>query len=107
MITLTYLPLFVTVLFRGMPGIWKSRHRLMLCWLVVLQALFPGRKTLEELTRWTPAYVTVWSTVWRLRCSAQGRLLGCPSAGRVVGRGSAAELATAHRRDAEPVAILF
>ena len=60
MITITYLPLFVTVLFRGMPGIWKSRHRLMLCWLVVLQALFPGRKTLEELARWTPAYVTVW-----------------------------------------------
>jgi Transposase DDE domain len=60
MITITYLPLFVTVLFRGMPGIWQSRHRLMLCWLVVLQALFPGRKTLEELARWTPAYVTVW-----------------------------------------------
>jgi hypothetical protein len=60
MVTLTYLPLCVTILFRGMPGIWKSRHRLMLCWLVVMQALFPGRKTLEELTRWTPAYVTVW-----------------------------------------------
>jgi hypothetical protein len=60
MVTITYLPLFVTVLFRGMPGIWKSRHRLMLCWLVVMQALFPGRKTLEELARWTPAHVTVW-----------------------------------------------
>jgi hypothetical protein len=60
MITVTYLPLFVTVLFRGMPGMWKSRHRLMLCWLVVMQALFPGRKTLAELARWTPASVTVW-----------------------------------------------
>ena len=60
MVTITYLPLFITVLFRGMPGLWKSRHRLMLCWLVVMQALFPGRKTLEELARWTPAYVTVW-----------------------------------------------
>jgi len=60
MITVTYLPLFVTLFFRGMPGIWKSRHRLMLCWLVVMQALFPGRKTLAELTRWTPAHVTVW-----------------------------------------------
>jgi Transposase DDE domain len=60
MVTVTYLPLFVTILFRGMPGLWKSRHRLMLCWLVVMQALFPGRKTLEELARWTPAYVTVW-----------------------------------------------
>jgi hypothetical protein len=60
MVTITYLPLFVTVLFRGMPGMWKSRHRLMLCWLVVMQALFPGRKTLEELARWTPGQMTVW-----------------------------------------------
>lgn len=45
MIAVTYLPLCVTVLFRGMPGIWKNSHRLMLCWLVVMQALFPGRKT--------------------------------------------------------------
>jgi Transposase DDE domain len=60
MVTITYLPLFVTVLFRGMPGMWKSRHRLMLCWLVVMQALFPGRKTLEALARWTPGQITVW-----------------------------------------------
>src|SRR5688572_2021704 len=52
MVTVTYLPLFITVLFRGMPGMWKSHHRLMLCWLVVMQALFPGRKTVEELARW-------------------------------------------------------
>ena len=60
MVAVTYLPLFVTVLFRGMPGIWKGRHRLMLCWLVCMQALFPGHKTLEELARWTPAQVTAW-----------------------------------------------
>ena len=60
MVTVTYLPLFITLLFRGMPGIWKGRHRLVLCWLVLLQALFPGRKTLEELARWTPASITVW-----------------------------------------------
>jgi hypothetical protein len=35
MITVTYLPLFVTVLFRGMPGIWKSRHRLILYSIVL------------------------------------------------------------------------
>jgi hypothetical protein len=39
MLTITYVPLFVTVLFRGMPGMWKSRHRLILCWLVFMQAL--------------------------------------------------------------------
>jgi hypothetical protein len=60
MVTVTYLPLFVTILFRGMPGMWKSRHRFVLCWLVVMQALFPGRKTLEELARWTPVSLTVW-----------------------------------------------
>src|SRR4029453_5136747 len=49
MVAVTYLPLFVTILFRGMPGIWKSRHRLILCWLVFIQALYPGRKALEGL----------------------------------------------------------
>jgi hypothetical protein len=63
MVKVTYLPLFVTLLFRGMPGMWKHRHRLMLCWLVVMHALFPGRKTLAELARWTPGQVTAWR--WR------------------------------------------
>ena len=63
MVAVTYLPLFVTILFRGMPGIWKSRHRLILCWLVFMQALYPGRTTLAERARWTPGS----STVWRLR----------------------------------------
>jgi hypothetical protein len=60
MIKVTYLPLFVTRLLRGMPGMWKDRHRLILCWLVVMQALFPGRKTLAELARWTPSQITAW-----------------------------------------------
>jgi Transposase DDE domain len=60
MMTVTYLPLFVTLVFRGMPGLWKSRHRFILCWLVFMQALYPGRKTLAELARWSPAHVTVW-----------------------------------------------
>ena len=60
MITITYLPLCITLLFRGMPGMWKGRHRLILCWLIVMQAVFPGRKTLEELARWTPGSITVW-----------------------------------------------
>jgi hypothetical protein len=60
MVTITYLPLFITCLLRGMPGVWKGRHRLILCWLIVMQALFPGRKTVEELARWTPASITVW-----------------------------------------------
>jgi hypothetical protein len=60
MLTITYVPLCRTVLFRGMPGLWKSRHRLLLCWLVFMHALSPGRKTLAELAHWTPAQVTAW-----------------------------------------------
>jgi hypothetical protein len=48
------------MLLRGMPGIWKGRHRLILGWLVCRQALFPGQKTWEELARWTPASLTAW-----------------------------------------------
>jgi hypothetical protein len=60
MIILTYLPAFITTVFRGMPGVWKHQHRLLLCWLIVLQAVYPGRKTLEELHRWSPAAITAW-----------------------------------------------
>jgi hypothetical protein len=60
MVTVTSWPLFVTLLVRGMPGMWQGRHRLILGWLSVLQALFPGRKTLAERARWTPASLTVW-----------------------------------------------
>lgn len=63
MIKITYLPAFVMSVFQGMPGVWKSRHRLLLCWLIVMQALFPGRKTLADLARWTPGEVTSWR--WR------------------------------------------
>ena len=60
MVTVTSLPLFIALLLRGMPGIWKGHHRLVLVWLVLMQALFPERKTLEERARWTPASITVW-----------------------------------------------
>jgi hypothetical protein len=60
MLMLTYLPAFITIVFRDMPGVWKNQHRLMLCWVVVMQALYPGRKTLEDLSRWSPAAVTSW-----------------------------------------------
>ncbi len=60
MIAFTYLPGFVTACFQGMPGVWKSHHRLMLCWLVFMQALYPGRNTLQEMARWTPATITAW-----------------------------------------------
>jgi len=46
MIAFTYLPGFVTLVFRGMPTVWRGRHRLIFCWLIFMQAVSPGRKTL-------------------------------------------------------------
>jgi hypothetical protein len=60
MLILTYLPAFMTIVFRGMPGVWKGQHRLVLCWLIVMQAVYPGRKTLHELARWSPRHITHW-----------------------------------------------
>ena len=60
MLKLTYLPVFITTVFRGIPGVWKSQHRLLLCWLIVMQALYPGRNTLHELARWSPRGITEW-----------------------------------------------
>ena len=56
----TYLPGFVTLVFRGMPTVWRGRHRLILCWLVCMHAVHPGRHTLAEMARWTPAAITAW-----------------------------------------------
>ena len=60
MIAFTSLPAFVTMVLRGMPNVWRGRHRLLLCWLVFGQAISPGQKTLEEMARWTPATITAW-----------------------------------------------
>ena len=60
LIAFTYLPGFVTMVFRGMPTVWRGRHRLIFCWLIFMQAVSPGRKTLEEMARWTPAAITAW-----------------------------------------------
>jgi hypothetical protein len=50
----------VTLVFRGLPTVWRGRHRLIFCWLIFMQAVSPGRKTLEEMARWTPATITAW-----------------------------------------------
>jgi hypothetical protein len=60
LIAFTYLPGFVTIVFRGMPTVWRGRHRLIFCWLIFMQAVSPGRKTLAEMARWTPATLTAW-----------------------------------------------
>jgi hypothetical protein len=60
MIAFTYLPGFVTMVFRSMPTVWRGHHRLILCWLIFMQAISPGPKTLEEMARWTPTTITAW-----------------------------------------------
>jgi hypothetical protein len=60
LIAFTDLPGFVTLVFRGMPTVGRGRHRLIFCWLIFMQAVSPGRKTLEEMARWTPATITAW-----------------------------------------------
>ena len=60
LIAFTSLPGFVTMVFRGMPTVWHGRHRLIFCWLIFMQAVSPGRKTLAEMARWTPATITAW-----------------------------------------------
>src|SRR5262244_1969334 len=60
LIAFTYLPGFVTIVFRGMPTVWRGRHRLIFCWLIFIQAVHPGRNTLEEMAKWTPATITAW-----------------------------------------------
>jgi hypothetical protein len=48
------------MVFRGMPTVWRGRHRLIFCWLLFMQAVSPGRKTWAEMARWTPATITAW-----------------------------------------------
>jgi hypothetical protein len=60
LIAFTYLPGLVPMGFHGLPTVWRGRHRLIFCWLIFLQAVPPGRHTLEEMARWTPTALTAW-----------------------------------------------
>ena len=92
MIKKTYLPAFVTHLFCGMPGVWKGQHRLMLIWIIVMQVLFPGRKTVAELAGRTPIDITEWRFA-----ACLSDLLGYSFARRLVGSSSHGDLAAARR----------
>jgi hypothetical protein len=83
----TSLPGCVTIVCRGMPTVWRGRHRLLFCWRICMPAVSPGRKTLAEMPRWTPATITAWrwgrvltAASWHVCPSAcaGGRRLACP-----------------------------
>jgi hypothetical protein len=57
---LTYLPDFVRVLFKGMPAVFRHRHQLVFCWLVLMQMIFTGPRTLKGLSRVAPSHITEW-----------------------------------------------
>jgi hypothetical protein len=60
MVIVPSLLIFVTLLFCNMPGMWKACHHFGLGWLIGMQALLPGWKTLADLARWTPLQVMAW-----------------------------------------------
>jgi hypothetical protein len=59
-IGLTYLPDFVRVLFRGMPEVFRHRHRLVFCWLVLIQMIFSGPRTLKGISAVAPSHIAEW-----------------------------------------------
>jgi len=59
-IGLSYLPDFVRVLFKGMPGVFRHRHQLVFCWLVLTQMVLSGPRTLKGLSQAAPSHIAEW-----------------------------------------------
>jgi len=57
---LTHLPDFVRILFRGMPAVFRHRHQLVFCWLVLMQMILTGPRTLKALSRVAPSHIAEW-----------------------------------------------
>lgn len=57
MFPLTYLPIFFRTLLRGLPGVFRWRHSLYFSWLLLMQSVVPGRKTLTHMARYTPRHI--------------------------------------------------
>jgi len=71
---LTHLPSHVRLLFKGMPGVWRHRHQLIFCWLVVMHMVLSGPRTLTKLALSAPRHITGWrfrrllsATYWNLK----------------------------------------
>ena len=89
LIAFTYLPGFVTMVFRGMPTVWRGRHRLIFCWLIFMQAVSPGAQDLGRDGQVDASYhhrLALWAL-------AQSRLLERASPRELVGAGSRGHVA--------------
>ena len=60
MLVLRCLPLFVRLMLRGLPGVFRYRHQLVFSWLLLMQIIAPGRNTLKQLARYTPLHIAEW-----------------------------------------------
>jgi hypothetical protein len=56
----TWLPPAIRILFQGMPGVWRHRHRLIFSWLIVMQIVTSGARTLTGLSQAAPGFITEW-----------------------------------------------
>ena len=56
----TWLPPAIRILFKGMPGVWRHRHQLVFCWLIVMQIVTSGARTLSGLSQSAPGFITEW-----------------------------------------------
>jgi len=56
----TWLPPAIRILFKGMPGVWRHRHQLIFCWLIVMQIVTSGARTLTGLSQSAPGFITEW-----------------------------------------------
>jgi len=56
----TWLPPAIRILFKGMPGVWRHRHQLIFCWLIIMQIVTSGARTLSGLAQSAPGFITEW-----------------------------------------------
>src|SRR5665648_165740 len=56
----TWLPPDIRILFKDMPGVWRHRHKLIFCWLIVMQIVTSGSRTLTGLSQSAPGFITEW-----------------------------------------------
>jgi hypothetical protein len=55
-----WLPPAIRILFKGMPGVWRHRHQLVFCWLIIMQIVTSGARTLSGLSQSAPGLITEW-----------------------------------------------
>ena len=56
-----------------MPEVFRHRHKLVFCWLVLMQMMLSGSKTLKRFSRVTPSHIAEWH-FRRLLCAGYWNL---------------------------------